>query len=110
QGFHGHHILVFERTRGAELHTLRIAVAEITIMSHALVRREPHHAERTGEQAHLAANAAIGNDLDLAVGLALNRYGRAYCCARRIGTMYAHHRLIELLFVEISNPDTRERG
>src|SRR5262245_36602020 len=109
QGFYGDHILIFERTGSTELHTLRISVAEVAVVSDTFVRRKSHHAKRAGKQAHLAADATIGNNFDLAVGLPLDRYGSTNRRTGCVGTMDAHHRLIELLLIEISNANTRER-
>lgn len=105
QRFYGNHVCILERAWGAKLHALRVAIAEVAVVSHTLLRRETHHAKGASEETHLAPNAAAIDDLDLAVGLTLDRHGRAHRRAWRIGTMHTHHRLIELLLVEIGNSD-----
>jgi hypothetical protein len=108
QGFNRYNIFVLKRTGSAELHALRIAIAKVTVMRHTFVRRKTHHAKGTRKETHFAADTTVIEDFDLTVRLPLNSHGRTHRRARRIGTVYTNHRLIELFFIEIGDPNTGE--
>src|SRR5205809_1851803 len=96
---------VFEGVVGADLYALGVAAAEITVVGDVLVFVEPHHAEGTGDHAHLAADALVVIDLHHAVGVAGDRVGGAVAEAGSVFTVEAGDRQVDGLVYEVVDKD-----